>query len=356
MTIPLVKVKILDKAWLERQGPFLHLEAGKARRLQQRGLVEILDDCEDCRLKTVKKEKKNIIERKADSYLTKVRFNKRTKKRIGWVQDYSRKNGGAELSNKHLVSIGESLGYEIAGITPANLHRNVLYNSDLLIVNNIFEFNPEQFLELTKALYEKRVPYIKYDHDHREMSRPHISRQLFTLSKRNVFISPEHRNKTVKVLGEQIRDHSIILPLSINTNLYKNIKGTTRKKNTVIIPTYRKCGSNVRDYMEKNKNKVYTFIGQVDFSPSNGIEIETINKQSPEEMVKVYNEHEEMLHLPFGFWAGERIYFEAMLCGCKPVVNENVGHKSWEFENLKDELEQAPFTFWKEVEKCLMGK
>lgn len=354
MGVQLVQCEILDKEWKRRQsGGVISLEINKAQRLQQTGKVRILNQKPDCKKKTmISYDNKALIASDGD-YMNKSMFSLKKKVKIGWVQDFS-KVGGAELSNKHLANIGNDLGYDIIGITPVNFNKQVLYNSDLLIINNFFEFPIEKFNTVMDAIYEKRIPYIKYDHDHREMHRPYFSRQLFTMSKLNVFISPLHKEKTINLLGSHIDDHSICLPLSIDTKEYIDIKEMNRIKNSVIVPCYRKCKDNIVKFIKENKDKSYLIIGDIDFSLGTNFKITISKLVDANKMPELFNEYESMVHLPISFWAGERIYFESILCGCTPIVNDNVGHKSWNFNNgkLKDNLDKAPFTFWKEVEKC----
>ena len=174
----------------------------------------------------------------------------------------------------------------------------------------------------------------------------------------NVFISPLHQEKLSSVLGNQINEHSVCLPLAIDLNVFKSLKDVKRQKGTVLIPTFRKCGQNALNYINTNADKKYFVIGQIASGIKKGVSIEGIPPVNNDEMAKLYNTYEEMLHIPVSFWAGERIYFEALLCGCKPIVNDNVGHTSWKFtkNTLKNKLKQAPFTFWKEVENVIKNR
>jgi len=354
--ITLVKCKILDKAWKERQSNEITLDLAKARRLQSKGLVEILDKEKekDCAQKIAlsKDDQLKVILPGDQNYLNKVKFTNKKKIKIAWVQDYSKPNGGAELSNKHIVNIGETLGFDIVGVIPNKVNKIILNSADLIIINNFFEFPINQFNDIIFSIYENKIPYIKYDHDCREMKRCHFSRQLFTLSKLNIFLSPKHLEESVNIYGEQIRNHSLCLPVSIDVDTYKKRDDITRLQNSVIVPCYRKCKSNVDVYINENKHKHFFVIG--DIKPNDNIEI--LRKCEPEEMPTLFSRYSEMLHLPKNLWAGERIYFEALLCGCIPIVNSNVGHSSWNFGNdFKYELKRAPFKFWNSIERCLNG-
>jgi hypothetical protein len=351
-----VKCKILDKQWIKRHAnnPDITLELNQARRLAADGTVEIVDPINDNMKKTITTYKTKVLTAENGSYLTRNRFSSKKNSKIAYVQDYS-KEGGAEISNKHVVTIGENLGFDVVGITPSNFHKNILFNADMIIINNFFEFEKLQHDVVMQAIYEKGIPFVKYDHDHRELKRVNFSKQLFTRSVLNIFLSPLHMEKSINAYGSQIKKHSVCLPLSINTKQFKRIENISREPNTVFVPCYRKCGRNVLDYMSKHRDKKYYVVCKDELNV-NGISITRLPQQPIDKMIDLYNRYEIMLHLPLGFWAGERIYFEALLCGTDCVVNENVGHKSWDFtdkETIRNKLDKAPYTFWRLIEKCL---
>lgn len=354
MPVKIVKCRILDHIWRVRAGDTINLQVDKARRLQGQGKVEILDPVDENIKTEVKTYKTKVLTANDNSYLTKKHYSNKKKYKIAWVQDYS-KDGGAEISNKFVVNIGETLGYDIVGITPAHINVKIIEQSDLIVINNFFEFPQDKAEIILRYLYEKRKPYIKYDHDHREMKRRQFSRQLFALSKLNVFLSPLHKEKTLNVVGKYIENKSIVLPLAIDTKLFTKTKKNKHEKNTVLVPTFKKCGMNIVEYIKKNPDKKYTIIDQPNINIDSKAKIEIVKKSSLLDMVNLYQSHEYMLHLPISFWAGERIYFEALLCGCKPMVNDNVGHYSWNIKtiNLKKWLYEAPYKFWSHVESLL---
>lgn len=356
-----VKCKIIDQAWLKRNcgDPNLTIDINRARRLQDQKMIEIVDPVNDAKQKTITNYQNKVLTAE-NGYLTRSKFSLKKNIKIAYVQDYS-KLGGAELSNQHVVSVGENLGFDVVGITPGNFHNNILYSADLIIINNFFEFNALQFDTISKAIYERNIPYIKYDHDHRELKRINISKQLFSRSVKNIFISPLHEKKFIETIGEQIKDFSVSLPLSLNLNLISNIENIKKEKNSVFVPCYRKCGVNIIDYMKKHTDKKYYVINKSEIPSVSGVDVVRLPLQNYEETIKLFYKCEEMLHLPTGFWAGERIYFEALLCDCFPIVNKNVGHLSWSLQkqskvDLIQALKTAPYKFWRIVELCLQQK
>jgi hypothetical protein len=350
----IVKCRVLEPDWKRRVGAdgVINVDILKAKQLENKGLVEIID-------KTVTPYSTKVQEYKTKiqvptvpagiDYQTKSRFG-RGKKKIAWLQDQS-KLGGAEISNVYVRKIGDLLGYDIVVVTPTTFDHTILYAADLIVINNFFEFDTTSAEAVYNAIYEKRVPYIKYDHDYREISkRLNAARQMFTLARLNVFISPEHKRRMVEKLGQQIEPYSIALPLAIDTDLYVKKEDGARVRGSVIIPTPRKCRKNMAAEDWSQYDRV-TVIGNNEHSINGNVTI--VPMSEPEKMVDLYNEHEYMWHKPDSPWAGERLYFESLLCGCKPVVNDNVGHTSWGFDNITRELKLAPFKFWSAIREVL---
>ena len=63
--------------------------------------------------------------------------------------------------------------------------------------------------------------------------------------------------------------------------------------------------------------------------------------------------------MPYRKFPCDRVTFEAALCGCKIIANENV--ESWgldlaDADYLRGWLREAPYLFWGEVEKIIEAK
>jgi len=351
-----VKCEITDKdrEWKKRiKGGMISLEISKACRLERNGLVRIMNESTENRTKTMTNYRNRALTANNDDYLSKSQFSSKKKVKIAWVQDYSRVNGGAELSNKTVVRIGEDCGFDVLPVTPSNFSRQNLHRADIIIINNFHEFPIQMYNQVYDAIYEKRIPYVKYEHDYRELKRVNISRQMFTNSKLNIFISPEHKKNYIKVLGRQVEQHSICLPLALDVNMFQRNKSIKREKNIVLVPVFRKCKENAKKFINEHQEYKYILTGQSNDDLKG--DITYLPFQYLKDMPVLYNKCEFVLHVPDNRWAGDRVYFEAMLCGCKPIINKNVGHTSWEFikDNVKEKLEKAPYKFWKEIEKCL---
>jgi hypothetical protein len=344
---------ILDEA-LKKHYPqgVLHLVRGKALDMEQRGLVAIaISDRSTSTVNVSTKQTNEIINN--HDYLSRDRFAPRARRlaRIAYIQDNS-KLGGAEISNIRVTQVGQECGFDIVGITPAHRYMNIIEECDAAIINNFFEFPTDSLRMILRTLIERGIPYAKYDHDYRELRRTTLAQAIFRHASMAVFISPRHAKRMHEHLrSARLHEISTILPLAINPDIYKDMH-EDRKAGSVLIPTWRKGKEAMMKYISENPKNDYTIIGQCDQHFPN-ISIRHIPACPYQDMPVLYNKFESVLHMPDDEWAGERIYFEATLCGCKFIGNERVGHLSWASKSV-DELRDAPYKFWGEVEKrCL---
>lgn len=283
---------------------------------------------------------------------------------IVWVQD-SNFMGGAELSSQQVIKIGEKLGFDIFTLTPHNFELGILRNAKLLIINNIWTFNVTQMVEIKRAIFEFQRPYIKYEHDMRELynDRLSFSRRLFKHSKMNVFISPLHLQEYQQKIYEMSPSHTF--PLAIDVDKFKpnpkikrgmkkvvHASGNLHNKGhqKLLAMTVQRPDMKFDIFVGQNKLITQMFAGQKNVRLRQRLDID--------KMPDVYSSAGYLVHLPIGAWAGERVVLEAALCGCKLIINDNVGHKSWgwDFKDtaaLRAKLKQAPYEFWREVEKVL---
>jgi hypothetical protein len=276
--------------------------------------------------------------------------------RVAWVQDNSRPWGGAENSNRCVVSVGESLGFDIVGITPQNFHPRVLADCDVVIINNFFQFAAAQERLILETIRGGK-PYVKYEHDSRELGRPKVSERLFGDSALNVFLSPAHLQNHRCHLGCD----GIALPLAINTEMFKPVPGVERRENRALFVggwiKGGKIAESVHRYVAERPELEYVSVGH-----RINERVKVIPMQDLSKMPALYSSVGCLVHLPDMICAGERVVFEAALCGVKKIVmNDNVGHKSWnrdlsDTDGLRAWLKKAPYDFWKAVEVAANGK
>lgn len=364
-----VKCQVIDPMLKQHYGDEAFYDEVKAQELSSLGLIRVITEEGDERAALTMTALADAAMARAPShapaYLVRgAGFRDDSEgHRIAWVQDFS-KVGGAELSNYEVVSVGESLGYDIIGVTPGLFDPRVLEQADVVVLNNMFEFSGAQLNILRDFIHEKRVPYVKYEHDYRELRRLNISRPLFRDASLVVFLSPAHREEYHGALGWEATDRSICLPLAINPDAFVPVEGVEREEGLTIVPSVRKTNGDTLDkYLRTNPSRRLLIVGPCQF-PLQQDRVEYVKSAPIHEMPALYSRCEYMLHQPIQKWAGERVFFEALLCGCTCVVDENVGHRSWIAEwqietkagrmvEVVEYLKQAPAKFWSAIQEVV---
>ncbi len=277
------------------------------------------------------------------------------KKRVAWVQDNFMR-GGAEISAELVIRSAIDCGFEVEVITPskdAGVMEKILFWSDVIIINNIWGFSQAQMKVLLTAVYAERIPYVKYEHDHRELDRLEFSRRLFQNSRLNVFLSPVHLSNHKEVLGCE----GIALPLAIDVDFFKPVPGIERRSGAALAGNLRhfKQWSILQKYVNDHPEIEFTLIGDPVVTGAN---VRIREKVAYEQMPALYSEFEYLVHLLDGWGAGERVVFEACLIGCAVIANDHVGHMSWgkdltKPDELRPWLKEAPLKFWRAVDRAI---
>jgi hypothetical protein len=341
-----VKCQWKSKEQIAAHGDEVYLDLTMARRLEAQGELIIIERQDGKPMNPPAKEMNDT------DYLYRLGFNEKEKlTRIAWVQDYH-KDGGAEISSQVVVSIGNKLGFDIVGITPENFNEEALEKCNLIVLNNCFEFNEKQFNTLQKTLLGTgKKPYVKYEHDHREIwLRKPIGERWFQEAKKVFFISPSHLQRHIDCLGEWLREKSIVIPLAVREERWNPVKGIDRKPGSFLIPSYGKCRELSDLFINQHLKSEIGIIGNNGPMSDN---VKVLPEVPVDKMPAVYSEYETVVHLPGKAGSGERVLFEAVLCGCKVITNENGSHSSWPFwqdeKVLRWKLAAAPFEFWKVI-------
>ena len=204
------------------------------------------------------------------------------------------------------------------------------------------------------VLFEQRVPYIKYEHDHRELTRPEFSRRLFEHAAENVFLSPVHMKNHEEVLGAK----GICLPLAIDVDAYRPVPGMPRIPGTALVCNVRtvKTWDRLKTYVSEHPEIMFTVLATNGIVQGKNVILSA--PVLPEKMPELYSAHEFLIHLPDAWCAGERVVLEAALCGMKIIANEKVGHASWgwdltDVKTLRERLSDAPYEFWRRVDRIV---
>lgn len=363
-----VWIEFIDRIYMRRFGKFLELPYKDALVYINRGVAIIKADTE----KTEAQQKALVptIELMPNHINTKNNQSQQNKKypEILWIQD-TEKVGGSELSSMQTIRVGRRLGFDIGIMTPLNFSWEALHKIKLLILNNIWFFDKSQMGLLKRAMFEYQIPFVKYEHDSRHIqddSRIEFARRLFLHSKCNFFISPKHLSNHRKHIYDMSPTH--ILPLAIDTDIFKHNPSRKRKKGTVINAA-GKLHSNkglmpVMQFATAFPNykitiHTETFSGLVQlFKNIDNVTIKP--KVKNEDLPDIYSSYEYLVHLPVIFGAGERVLLEAALCGCKIISNEMSGHLSWDWMDkapavglVRDKVLRAPYEFWKIIKNIM---
>jgi len=288
---------------------------------------------------------------------------------VGWVQD-TEVYGGAELSNEVVKRAGREFGYLFQTFTPSNFDKKALIACDFLVINNFFFFKPDQFHFILDLIFEYKKPYVKYEHDHREIigadSRIKLARLLFKHSFLNVFISPFQERNHREKLGDGI-DPYYLLPPAIDTRKFRILEGIERDPKLVVNTCGRlyaqKGYYNVLQFImgkKKLKFEIYTREHQNIADAMKQLDnVKVFPLVENEQLPEIYNRATYTMHLPRAYEACGRTIAEGLLCGCKPIMNENMGIKSFKVFHIEDEewsrdkfryfIEQGPYSFWKAI-------
>lgn len=297
--------------------------------------------------------------------------------KVGWIHD-TEKFGGAELSNKTVMATGKQLGFDIYECFPSTFNKQELIRCDFLIINNFFFFEQEQYHFIMDLLFEYKRPFVKYEHDHREIigdrARPKIARLLFGRSFLNVFISPFQMENHRKSLGDLIEPY-FILPPAVDTSVFKLLPEVKRDRTKVVNvcgKLYHSKGFTHMLLFVKNKPE-YTF----EIYTQNNQEVKSTFEQLPNVKVfsvlpnhalaQVYNSAGYTIHLPQAYEACGRSIAEGLLCGCQPILNKNVGITSFSWYNqcverklqthkIQEICKQGVFDFWKSIETAYYNR
>ena len=295
---------------------------------------------------------------------------------VAWIHD-TQKYGGAELSNQRVIEVGRKLGFEIYECYPETFDKVKLIEADFLIVNNFFYFPQDQYYFILDLIFEYGRPFVKYEHDHREVygntARIKLARLLFGRSFLNVFISPFQMENHKKKLGKLVEPY-YLLPPAIDTEKFKILPDIKRENSKVISMTGRLYHSkglqHVANFVRVKhhwKFEIYSKEpGKVEEYFKDVKNVKIFSPVDYEELPKIYNSAGYTIHLPQELEACGRTIAEGVLCGCAPLYNRNVGigsfkafhlgdKKLFDYEKFKEVCRIGPYQFWKTVDVSFHG-
>lgn len=288
--------------------------------------------------------------------------------KIGWLQnvDFLSIPGGAEFTDRAHFRFIEKQGIEQTIYTPQSVQ--FLSHVDLLIISNIIQFQPSTIKKLCE-----RYPYVFFIHDYyplckHQLSYPKILKckkcgsKKFWLSiiqnaKRIIWLSPLHRKAWLYACPELWDTPYAVIPSPIDVSLFYDMK-LEREKNSVIClnPYSFKGADNLVKFAEEHNEYKYYWVGNTD-TEDKLRQFTKLGYIPYFELNRILNRCEYWIELPFTPQPCERQALEAVLAGCKLIVNRMVGATSYKWfrdkERLRKEVSGAPRRFWEAIEKVL---
>jgi len=287
---------------------------------------------------------------------------------IGWVQDINPwiDIGGAQANDLKIIRwLMQGAGLDIDIIVPENVGHKLTKKYELLIISNCTRF-PRDVLEKLTA----QTPYIIFHHDYvfyrfrlfypmvpeiRQQEGMEWWAQFFRKARKNIFLSPLHRDAFKAVFTDEELGETATIPSALDVDFWHADKDIIRKPNTVIcvngLEIYKGRYPH-NQYVLDHPEMEFTFVGGG--NEINKPNAKYIQQVSPEDLRKLYSEHEYCMMLPENPEPFCRVVMEAYLCRCKIIKNENVGAFSypWDFNNKAEVirfLKQSSVGFSDEV-------
>lgn len=288
-----------------------------------------------------------------------------------WLQDLSpySHDGGAQLNDRAKILAGLRRGHEIEVVVPES-SAAIADWGEAAVASNCTAFTPQVF----EALSEKGKPYVFFLHDYAPVCKvrlfyPQLPKCKTCFRKERwlpalqaarllIWLSPLHRRAWLYSCPE-LREHAYLLnPSTVSADEFYDMG--LERAGTLAVNSGLDFKGRVRfvEWAEEHPEEPITLIGPTNATlPPNVTRRE--NMVPAREMNRVYNEHERFVHLPVNAMPFDRTPVEALLAGCKLVLNKNVGCLSWGFmrqgrEAVEAAMRNADGDFWDAVEGALV--
>jgi glycosyltransferase involved in cell wall biosynthesis len=338
---------------------------------------------------------------------------------VAWVQDFGRTGigiGGAEFSNDRVVEVGRSLGFDVRVITEkqhdkydrrlgwntasfSEQAKHMLADASFVVLNNTSSFSRTQWMELLFTLFDRGVPFVRYEHDYGFCRRRtslncegerntcetsegadqektglgkcwqktiDLYRHIFCGARLSVFIGRDQERIHRAALGDEIDPFMFLTP-PLDVEHFRPVPNVIRRKNSVVSMTGKihhwvKGLHNLAAHIREHPKFQYTVYGEVndeaarilmEFSPR----VKYLKPIPYEQLPLEYSRHEYVIHLPEGWEPSGRTPWEGFLCGCKMIVNERVGSCQLgipdDREKAREVIQTGPYRFWRAAENAV---
>jgi len=241
---------------------------------------------------------------------------------------------GADLTMRCYYNQAKKRGFEVGF--------NVIDESiEFYIIGMIYKGTEDK---LKKHLKPMKYIYIEHSIELVLPEKEWIREWLIPNAYKLLFFSPRHRTHIQDALPS-VQKHLVIdnyeyVVVPIDYNFFKRQDGFVRQKNLYIyvgLIHSNKGIIEILDIAKKNPENKYVFMGTTD---NGDIGIETIKEcdnvryighQPPDVVRQYYSKAHGCYLLPTNgaVESAGRTVLEAMLCGCKPEVNNDVGNASY---------------------------
>lgn len=254
--------------------------------------------------------------------------------------------GGAEVSILHLFEIARQRGIEVVPIGVSDEPPKV----DKVVFSGLEYFSRAAQERLLTAYKPSKVPGIVWDHHVGlgGMAAAHW-RRLFAFASSTIFVSPLHAESRLKQY-DTIHDY-VVMPVGVGPQDFHPDPSIERDPNRAVCMMSR--------ILSKGRRLLDAYIGhnpQLDIHvysefTSSCPNVHVYGQVPRDTLPAVYNSAHYHLDLPCRIMAGGNATYEAVLCGCEPVVNQYVGAASWPWnwknpEVLRDKLTRGNEEFW----------
>ncbi|WP_339832726.1 glycosyltransferase family 9 protein [uncultured Altibacter sp.] len=287
---------------------------------------------------------------------------------------------GAELTIKQLIRLGEDRGHTVVldYLKDFEATKNHIQKADLVILNSTSRCTFE--LDLVSFLLKSTTPYVKVEYDYnfcirrnilctvdrnvRSCCHPdkfHLFRKLFAQAQFNVFQSPKHFEAHEHFYGEAVAK-KLIMPPTVDVAALQ----PSEEKQDDTIPffgdvNYLKGGHEFVTYAEEHPETRFKVYGRNRLRREMPQNMSFHDPIPNEEVLNILGKTKRFFCKPVWPEPSGRLAAEAFLSGCEMIANDRVGTFSFDFfpkdkQQAAKEMEQAPETFWKEVEAVLASQ
>ncbi|MHB0914092.1 MAG: glycosyltransferase family protein [Thermoleophilia bacterium] len=303
-----------------------------------------------------------------------------------------RVSGGGEMINRELIEAGREMGHEIRLCAAYPEAENDHFDeADIYILSDV-QNQPTAKQRLDKNMLREIIrdrPFLHLDNAYVDCcDLPYLpcngntdgrtcsfknslgaqrrrmlkrrgcfaaeTREMYTNSLLNVFLSPLHRMTTQKIIGPEAVGAYYELRPTIDTALFVNEERQRDIGNLFVGPLNEAKGLESMKQMFPNGDIV--IVGPAPSGDNEGFG-QQMGKVGYEEIARYMNRARNFVFLPRWPEPMGRVVVEAALCGCNLVTNDNVGATSFAFDiGDPGNLMGAADEFWARVEAVVAGK